>query len=63
MGQLFTVHCVRLYIAAGGDGSLPSPVFDIHSGREGKALYRPLCSVFYSRGGDGSLPSPVFGFV
>ena len=45
----------------------------------GTTLYRPLCSVLYSRqgrlstvpfvrfyiaeGGDGSLPSPVFGFV
>ena len=66
-------HCIK----QGGDGSLPSPVFRfIWQG--GAALYRPLCSVLYSRGGrlctvpcvrfyiaggDGSLLCPVFGFI
>ena len=46
-GWFSTVPCVRLYIA-GGDGSLPSPVFGF---------------TFYIAGGDGSLPSLEFGFI
>ena len=50
---LYRPLCSVLYSRGRGDGSLPSPVFDLYSRGVGTALYRPLCLGLHS-GGEGT---------